>query len=90
MANIVFITWLRQGHRGAWTVSTKVIHLWINIGLLKTYGDFTTDFGRSITSSPVFAICILHTKNQLSVLLAGGNVQGNGAGVTWYDHKMGN
>lgn len=41
------------------------------------------DFSRNITSFLVFAIQILHIKNQLLVLLGGGKVQGNGARVTW-------
>ena len=73
-ANTEFIPWLRQGCRAVWTVSTKVMHLWVNIGLLETYGDFAIGFTRSKTPFLVFAICIFHFKNWLSVLLAGGNV----------------
>lgn len=73
------------GHQAAQTV----MHLWRNKGLLETYGDFAMDFSRSTTSFSVFAICTFHTKNQPSVLIAGGNVWGNGAGVTWHHHKKG-
>lgn len=84
-ANVGFIPWLSSLD----CEYQKVMHLWRNSGLLETYGDFATDFSRSITSFLVFAIRAVHIKNQLSVLLAGGNVQGNGGRVSWYNHKKG-